>query len=165
MYEFKTNTILKKDFLKLNEEDVMFITNPGRMGDEDGTTFIIKNGKELIVYRIDGWMYPNKDRNEDEIISLNDALKKFPKWHETWDNSRNDNYKGKYKFIYMGFGNGLSIDNSIYDEYKPFLDKRLEKYFEKYNEAERKSYEYAGVMNVWSKALVDMADEKQYILK
>ncbi len=112
----------------------MFITNPGRMGDEDGTTFIIKNGKELIVYRIDGWMYPNKDRNENEIISLNDTFKKFPMWHETWNNSRNEKYKGKYKYLYMGFGNGLSIDNSIYDEYKPFLDKRLEKYFENYSE-------------------------------
>jgi hypothetical protein len=69
MYEFKINEISKKDFLNLNEDNLMFITNPGRMGDEDGTTFIIKNGKELIVYRIDGWMYPDKDRNENEIIS------------------------------------------------------------------------------------------------
>ena len=37
------NKINKPNFLKLNEADVMFITNPGRMGDEDGSTFIIKN--------------------------------------------------------------------------------------------------------------------------
>lgn len=51
MYEFITNKILKKDFVTLNEDDVMFITNPGRMWDEDGITFIIKKDKELIVYR------------------------------------------------------------------------------------------------------------------
>ena len=29
----------------------------------------------------------------------------------------------KYTYIYMGFGNGLSIDNNIYEEYKQyFLD-------------------------------------------
>ena len=42
---FKSNKISKKDFLYINEEDVMFITNPGRMGDEDGSTFIIKQDK------------------------------------------------------------------------------------------------------------------------
>ncbi len=45
MYEFKTNKILKKDFVTLNEDDVMFIINPGSMGDEDGITFIIKKIK------------------------------------------------------------------------------------------------------------------------
>ncbi len=51
---FETNKISKKEFLKLNENDLMFITNPGRMGDEDGTTFIIKHGNEFNIYRIDG---------------------------------------------------------------------------------------------------------------
>ena len=163
MYEFKTNKILKEDFLKLNENDVMFITNPGRMGDEDGITFVIKKDKELIVYRLDGWMYPTKDRNE--LISLNDAKEQFTKWFESWRNWNNENYQGKYKHIYMGFDNGLNIDNSIYDNFKPFLDKRIEKYLEKYSEEEKENYKYAAVMNVWSKVLTDMVNERGYILK
>ena len=31
MMDFKINKIAKDDFFKINEEDVMFITNPGRM--------------------------------------------------------------------------------------------------------------------------------------
>ena len=31
--EFIENKISKEDFFKINEDDVMFITNPGRMGD------------------------------------------------------------------------------------------------------------------------------------
>jgi len=50
----KYNEISKTDFLKLNEDNLMFITNPGRMGDEDGTTFIIKNGNVVTIYRISG---------------------------------------------------------------------------------------------------------------
>ena len=36
---------------ELNEEDIMFITNPGRMGDEDGTTFIVKHDNKLAKER------------------------------------------------------------------------------------------------------------------
>ena len=49
--------ISKEEFLKINEDDVMFITNPGRMGDEDGSTFIIRQDNEYKIYRLDGWMY------------------------------------------------------------------------------------------------------------
>ena len=160
MYEFKTNKILKKDFVTLNEDDVMFITNPGRMGDEDGITFIIKKDRDLIVYRIDGLMY-----QKEKEIYLKDVEEQFPKWFETWKNWNNENYQGKYQYIYMGFGNGLSIDNSIYDEFKPFLDKRIESYLEKYSKEEKEKYQFAAVMNVWSKALTDMANEKKYVLK
>ncbi len=132
--DFIENKISKEDFKKLNEDDLMFITNPGRMGDEDGSTFIIKQDNEYRIYRLDNWMYRGKDFDASNHISLDDALKQFPKWNKTWHNSDKKNYKGKYHYLYMGFGNGLSIDNSIYDEYKPFLDKRLEKYFENYSE-------------------------------
>ena len=44
------NNISRKDFAQLKEEDVKFITTPGRMGDVDGITFIIfKNGKYIII--------------------------------------------------------------------------------------------------------------------
>ena len=65
--ELKLNKISKTAFLKINEDDIMFITNPGRMGDEDGSTFIIRDGDNFISYRIDGWMYGN--RNEKDFIS------------------------------------------------------------------------------------------------
>ena len=75
MREFKKNTIIKKEFIKLNEKDVMFITNPGRMGDEDGSTFIIKQGNEYIVYRIDGWLYGKKELSKD--IRIMEKLQTF----------------------------------------------------------------------------------------
>ena len=61
MNKFETNKILKSEFVKLNENDLMFITNPGRMGDEDGSTFIIKNNNEFTIYRVDGWMYRKRE--------------------------------------------------------------------------------------------------------
>lgn len=100
----------------------MFITNPGRMGDEDGSTFVIRDGNTFTIYRVEGWRYG--ERTED-YISLNDTINVFPKWYETWENYRNENYQGKYKYIYMGFGNGLSIDKRIYDKFEPYLNKYL----------------------------------------
>ena len=50
MHSLKNNKILKSDFLKLEEESIMFITNPGRMGDEDGITFVVKNYNEYISF-------------------------------------------------------------------------------------------------------------------
>ena len=70
--EFKSNTISKDDFFSINEDDVMFITNPGRMGDEDGSTFILKEDDVFKIYRLDGWMYRSRDFNESEHISLNE---------------------------------------------------------------------------------------------
>ena len=72
MSRFQTNTLSKEEFLKLKEDDIMFITNPGRMGDEDGITFVVKQGSKLVIYRVDGWMYPNRNRNKEEYISLED---------------------------------------------------------------------------------------------
>lgn len=46
---FKLNKISKSDFLEIDEGNLMFITNPGRMCDEDGSTFIIKNGNDFII--------------------------------------------------------------------------------------------------------------------
>ena len=40
MKEFKENKITKTDFKKLKEDNVLFITNPGRMGDLDGSYFV-----------------------------------------------------------------------------------------------------------------------------
>ena len=162
MIEFETNKISQKEFKKINEDNLMFITNPGRMGDEDGSTFIIKDGNEFTIYRVDGWMYKKLDKTE---VSLNDALKKFPKWHDAWEHQSEENYKGKYKYIYMGFGNGLSVDNSIYKDFEPYLNNRVEKYLEKKNTNDRESLQYAAVFNVWDDAFMDLVNDKDYVLK
>ena len=156
--EFIENKISKEDFLKLNEDDAMFITNPGRMGDEDGSTFIIKQDNDFKIYRIDGWMYRNNDLKESEYISLQDASKQFPKWYETWKNSNDKNYKGKYTYIYMGFGNGLSVDNSIFNEYKPYLDEKVEKYLEE--KEDKESLKFAAIINSWESAFINMIKNK-----
>ena len=78
-HTLEINKISKAVFLRINEDAVMFITNPGRMGDEDGSTFIIRVDNKFKAYRIDGWLYRSKKINADNYISLKDALKHFPK--------------------------------------------------------------------------------------
>ncbi len=159
----KYNKISRNDFLKLNENNLMFITNPGRMGDEDGITFVIKNGNELTIYRVDGWMYPKKGEKVD--ISLDDALKQFPKWKDAWYHGSKEDYKGKYKYIYMGFGNGLSVDNSIYSVFEPFLNEAVEEYLEDCDDKEKENLKYAAIYTVWEDAFINMANDKGYVLK
>lgn len=160
---FEPKKIKKEDFLKIREKDVMFITNPGRMGDEDGTTFVVKSGNEFSVYRVDGWLYPIKKEKPENKITMAETANQFPKWLEAWEHGNEKDYKGKYTHIYTGFGNGLNIDNNIYEEYKPYLDEEVNKYLDKYNGKEE--MKYAAVYNVWDNALISMADDKEYILK
>ena len=162
MHSLKINKILKPDFLKLEEESIMFITNPGRMGDEDGITFVVKNDNEYISYRVSGWMYGSKEKDN---ITLDEARKQFPEWYKAWENGTDEDYKGKYKHLYMGFGNGLNVDISIYDKFKPYLDKMIKNNLEKYPEEERKDRQYAAIFNVWEDALINMAQEENIILK
>ena len=159
MNEIKIHKISKSELLKLNEDDLMFITNPGRMGDENGSTFIIKHGNEITIYRVDGWLYPKED------ILLSDIEKQFPKWLDTWKNSTDKEYKGKYRYLYMGFGNGLSVDNSIYNEFEKYLIDLVENYLKDYIEEERENLKYAAIFKVWKEAFINMANDKGYILK
>ena len=76
-----------------------------------------------------------------------------------------EDYKGKYKHLYMGFGNGLNVDISIYDKFKPYLNKMIKNNLEKYPEEERKDRQYAAIFNVWEDALINMAQEENIILK
>lgn len=163
MNRFETNKISKLEFVKLNEDDLIFITNPGRMGDEDGSTFIIKHGNELTIYRVDGWMY--RKEGEKEEISLDDTTKQFPKWLEAWKHSDEKEYNGKYKYLYMGFGNGLSVDNSIYNEFEPYLNNLVDKYLEDSKDEEKEGLKYAAIYNVWEKAFINMVNDKRYVLK
>ena len=161
MSVLEENKITKEEFLKINEDDVMFITNPGRMGDEDGSTFIVRQDGGFKVYRISGWMYPSEDIDEKERISLQDAYNQFPRWRETLNHFNDENYKGKYKHIYRGFGNGLSIDNSIYDEFKPYLDQLVEEYIK--DSEDKESLKPAATFNTWKIAFNSMTNNKSNI--
>ena len=158
--EFKSNTISKEDFFSINEDDVMFITNPGRMGDEDGSTFILKEDDVFKIYRLDGWMYRSRDFNESEHISLEEARKQFPKWAEVWSNGDKATNR-KYTYLYMGFGNGLAVDNSIYNTFKPYLEKRVNKYLN--NKEDKESAQYAAIFDTWEDAFIDMAKNKMIL--
>lgn len=56
---------IKKEFEKIDENDVIFITHPGRMGDEDGSTFIVKKD-----------IYPEYDKY------LKDTIAEYSSKHE-----------------------------------------------------------------------------------
>ena len=154
MNRFEVNRTSKSDFLKINEDDLMFITYPGRMGDEDGSTFIVRNGNDFIIYRVDGWMY-----GKDMDISLNDMLNQFPQWKESLEEKSDE----KYKCIYMGFGNRLFVDNSIYDEFKPYLDEKVSEDLE--GKEDKESLKYASIFSVWVNAFIDMVKDKGYVLR
>ncbi len=109
----KLHKIEKADFLNLLEEDILFITHPGRMGDEDGSTIITNDGDNYIAYRISGWYMG--DCSNPEFISYQDVLKQFPFMDETLHEDGNNE---EYKKIYMGFGNLLFVKNSIYQEFQ-----------------------------------------------
>lgn len=67
-FKLETKEISRDEFFTLKEENLMFITNPGRMGYEDGSTFIIKEDNNYVSYRIDGWMYG--DKTKEDFITL-----------------------------------------------------------------------------------------------
>ncbi len=160
MNVLEANKISKSDFITLNEDDLMFITNPGRMGDEDGSTFIIRRDNEFTIYRVDGWM----GLQQEDDISLNDTLNQFPKWHKTFKNSHKKDNK-KYKYLYMGFGNGLCVDNSIYSEFEPYLDRLVNEYLKNNDAQDSEDLKYAAIFNVWEQAFIDMVNDKGYNLK
>lgn len=160
--KFTENKISKEDFFKIDENDVVFITNPGRMGDEDGVTFIVRKDNEFKIYRLSEWMYRGKDFDESNHISLNDASKQFPIWYEAWKNKGNNK---KYKYLYMGFGNGLSVDYSIYSEFEPYLNDLVGKYLKIRTDMDKESLKYAAIFDVWEDAFMKMVNDKGYILR
>lgn len=155
-YIYDTKKISKEDFMKLKEDDLMFITNPGRMGDVDGSTFVIMNNSNYIAYRVGGWYCGERD---DNFISLDDMFKIFPKWRECLDNLDKENYKGKYTYIYMGFGNGLCVDNRIYDKYYPYLLEEVKKQ-EMYSKEDKDDYNPCLNYPSWEPALEKMINDE-----
>ncbi len=155
MKYFKLNHITNKEFKKINEDDVMFITHPGRMGDEDGSTFIVKNGNKFIAYRVSGWEY-NHDKCE---VEYEEMLEAFPKWNEALDYKEKENYIGKYKYYYMGFGNILCVDRRISNIFDKHLEKTMIKLAPVY---ETTMKDYALKYNSWNEAAYETAKELNY---
>lgn len=158
--KFKLNDISKEELYKLNEDDLMFITNPGRMGDEDGSTFIIKNGNSLKAYRVSHWMY----NTEKCVIELKDMEKVFPKWIEAWNKSQDKDYDGKYVYVYMGFGNGLCVDKRIYDVFKGYLDLRIAAKAIEEN-IDEESNKYSLIYNTWKEAAIHAASKLNCVVE
>ena len=147
----KENKITKEDFFKLDEKDLMFITSPGRMGDVDGSTFVIRKDDKYTMYHVGGWYNPKVDEKD---ITLDDMFKVFPEWRKTLI-KQSENYSGKYVFIPMGFGNGLCVDKSVYDEYHPYLLEQVKKH-ETYSEEDGKDYNICLNYPSWIPALEKM---------
>ena len=93
----------------------------------------------------------SKDRNYDIIIFETDMDTELK---ETVQKMGKDNISVRC----------LNV-NSIYDEFKPYLDEEVEKNFAKYSDKEKEEMKYAAIFNVWEKAFINMTKDKNYILK
>ena len=153
------NSITLEQLKKITEDQLMFITFPGRMGDEYGCTFVIGDGKSLCIYRID-----DLDRFKYNIY------RQFPRLIE----ALND-HKGResmaFKGIYMGYGNKLFVNKSVYDDYKKELDDAIKKEIEKmkvendYDESLKDYYPIMLCFTQWEKALVYYSRNKGLDIK
>ena len=108
--------ITPEELEKLNEDNLIAITYPGRMGDVDGLSFAINDNNKLTIYRID-----------DLVRFKGNVFKQFPKWNEALKNYSEHKPSDKYEVIYMGMGNILAVDKSIYNELKTIIEKKAQK--------------------------------------
>ena len=70
----------------------MLVANPGRMWNENGSYFIMKDNDKFVAYRISGWMYGQKENNS---VSFDMMCFHFSKWKEAFE-------KAAKKEIYLG---------------------------------------------------------------
>lgn len=106
--DIKLHKISSEKLKNLKEEDVLFITSPGRMGDETGSTVIVKSENNLVAYRID-WAADNPE------ISVQNLGLVFPQWYKY------DKENSRYIRIEMGFGNLLYVKKDIIKDFIPLL--------------------------------------------
>ena len=133
--------VTDKDIKKFNEDNLMLITNPGRMGDLYGSTFVMKEDNELKEYYL------------DNIFRSTSIVDVFKEWKNTVSND--DNKSDKYIYVYMGFGNGLCVDKRIYAKYYPYLLEEVKK-DDLYEEESGDNYNPCINYSVWEKALDNM---------
>lgn len=129
-----------------NEDNLMFITNPGRMGDMYGSIFVMKEGNTLKEYYC------------ENIFKSNSIVEVFPEWKKTIENK--DNKSDKYKYVYMGFGNGLCVDKRIYDKYYPYLFESVKK-DDMYYEEDGDNYNPCINYSHWEYALDKMIENEK----
>lgn len=111
-----------EELLKLNEEDLIMMLPPGRMGG-DNTILVYKQDDQFFEYYIDGSKY------YDEINSV------FPKRQETYENyyELNDHYYiiSDYYVLDMGMGCFIYIKKEYSKDFilnvKMLLEEQLEK--------------------------------------
>ena len=111
------------DYEKLKEDELLLITYPGRMGDIKGCSFVIKKNNNIIFYRIDD-LYEFKGN----------IYEKFPKWNEALKNYSENKESKKYEIIYMGMGNLLAVDKSVFREFETLIKERTSEIKENYED-------------------------------
>ncbi len=154
----KNNTITPKQFKRITEDKLMFITFPGRMGDIYGCTIITRENKNLYVYRIDK-LHEFKCNVYNQFPHLLEALR-----------NQKALESNTFKGIYMGYGNVLFVNKDIYDDYKKHLDKMVEKEIKAqkkgnyYDESLKDYYPIMLCFTEWEKAVIDYAKKHAYIL-
>ena len=67
-------------------------------------------------------------------------------------------YHGKYSYVNMGFGNGLEIDNRLYEQFKPYL---LAEYDKKKEESDFKDDSPLFYYSSWEPALEKMLSHRK----
>lgn len=145
--EFNREIIEKEQIKKLKEEDVILILNPGRQGDIYGCTFVIKEENYYKMYYVKDFMAVH-----EEMFEV------FPNFRKAWDEEEN----AKFNYIYMGFGNGLSVSKDIYEEFCDYLDIELRNH-EQFELGE--GYYGSIKYRTWKNALKKMLDNKGIELK
>ena len=155
----KYYNITPDEFKNITEDDLLFITFPGRMGDEYGCTLVIKNESEYSIYRI-----------EDIHVFGIDVYNQFPGLSEALKNQE-DKESDKYKAIYMGYGNLLFVNKSIYDDYKKYLDEIVNREINELkenNEYDKSLEDYYPVMlcfKKWETALNEYLKDNGFTIK
>lgn len=112
----------EEELNNLYEDELLFITYPGRMGDVYGCSFVIKNNDKLTFYRIEN-LYEFKGN----------IYTQFPKWNEALKNYSEKKKTEKYEIIYMGFGNLLGVDKSVFNDFKPLAEEKMKNISENYS--------------------------------
>ena len=141
----KEENISEEDFKKLKEENLLFITYPGRMGDIEGCSFVMKDKDMIKFYRIEN-LYTYK-ANIYEI---------FPKWKDSLEKYKKKDSSSKYEIIYMGMGNLLGVDKTIVELFKSKIkeiDEKIESTLDKELKFGMTCYTY------WRKTVTEMFDK------
>ena len=115
--------LAEEELNNLAEDDLLFITFPGRMGDVYGCSFVIKKNDKITFYRIEN-LYEFKGNIYKQFSTWNEALKNYSEKKES----------KKYEIIYMGFGNLLGVDKRIFNIFKPLAEEKMKNISENYDD-------------------------------